>query len=149
MISKEAFSSNWIGRVTVFHKWEIAGQFSQPIQVPLPSSASLLPSLDRLLSSKTPGLHQQKCYYSWLQALPGKWPTLFCTSQGSHQSCLSLQSLRLPGRCRDSAVATQGPCCWPCCCMSPWKYVVHAWRATGARISPRKRTWWYVGHCKL
>ena len=77
--------------------------------------------------------------------LPDEWPTLFCSLQGSHSSCLPLQSLSLPGRCRDCAAVVRAPCCWPCCFRPPWKCVVGAWRVASVRTSPRKVTCWYVG----
>lgn len=90
------------------------------------------------------------CCKCWLQVLPGEWPTLFCSLQGSRRSCLPLQSLRLPGKCLDHAAAARGPYCWPCCFRPPWKRVAGAWRAASVRTSPRKVTCWYVGHsCHL
>ena len=71
---------------------------------------------------------------------------MFCSLQGSHQSCLLLQSPSLPGRCLSRAAAVWGPYCWPCCFRPPWKRMAGAWRAASVRTSPWRVTCWYVGH---
>ena len=115
-------------------------------QVPLPSS---LLQLTRPPCTPTCSLScscPQKALSSTNESIVnvGSWSFLM-SGQHSHSSCLPLQSLSLPGRCRDCAAVVRAPCCWPCCFRPPWKCVVGAWRVASVRTSPRKVTCWYVG----